>query len=257
MRQPKLKDVYESPAPDKQPFVMNADYDWPEHCCFYNEKGHAVPYPETLQSYVMPLIKSAGLGEDGLSFEREYIVTSKKRSLAYRCAYNFLLFLGDMPMMHFYNGLSFGAHYRITDDNDFPVFHASILYSDGPYGEIEFNVEYRQARVLHHRYGFRAFDTNRFVYDLDYDVINAIAEIFTVLETRKVNYQPSSVFFDIDSYMQIPRFMRPRGSFQIPLFPGSNGLASRKVHHLLNKMNWLCADYEYNKYKKIKSDKTR
>lgn len=249
MKKPKQKDLYESPATDKQLFVMKADYDWPERCCFHNARGHAIPYPETLQSYIMPLIKSAGLGDDGLHFEREYIVTSKKRSFVYRGFMNFLRVLGDMPAMHYYNGLSFGAHYRVTDDNDFPVFHASVIYSDGPYGDIEFNVEYYQARVLKHRYAWRCSDDNRFVYDLDYDVINAIAEIFLVLETRKVNYKPSSVFFDMDNYLAIPRFMRPRGAFQIPLFPGSNGIASRKVRRLVNEMAIMCELYDREKIK--------
>jgi len=249
--------VYESPAKYDRAFnvcVRDDGFDYPEHCGNWNEAGHIIPYPETLQTYVFPLIKSAGLGEDGLSFEREYIVTSKKRSLLYRGAYNCLMFLGDMPMRSWGgNGLSFGAHYRIKDDNDFPVFHAKILYNDGAYGEIEFEAEYYQSVLLKYRYAWRCWSDEKFVYDLDYDAMDATHNIFTALESAKTRYRPSSVFFDIDSYMQIPRFMRPRGSFQIPLFPGSNGLASRKVRHVLNKIGWLCSEYEYNKYKRNKT----
>ncbi|MBR6838835.1 MAG: hypothetical protein IKM94_04695 [Alphaproteobacteria bacterium] len=255
------KGVYESPFKYDRDFKVRVrcdGLDLPEYCGNWNEAGHIIPYPETLQTYIFPLIKSAGLGEDGLQFEREYIVSSKRHGLLYRGVSNLLRALGDMPSRSWSgNGLSFGAHYRIKDAKDYEIFHAKMLYDDGPYGEIEFEVEYYDSIALKYRYGWRCWDDEKFVYDLDYAAMDATTDIFGVLENAKTRYRPSSVFFDIDSYMQIPRFMRPRGSFQIPLFPGSNGLASRKVRHVLNKMNWLCAEYEYNKYKKIKPDKTR
>lgn len=243
--------VYESPLKYDRKFnicVRKDGFDYPEHCGNWNEAGHIIPYPETLQTYVFPLIKSAGLGEDGLSFEREYIVSSKKRGLLYRGAYNFLMFLGDMPIRSWAgNGLSFGAHYRVKDDKDFDLFHAKVIYSDGAYGEIEFEAEYYQSTILKYRYAWRCWSDGKFVYDLDYGAMDATTDIFYALESAKSRYRPSSSFFDVGSYMQIPRFMRPRGSFQIPLFPGTNHLASRKVRHVLNKMCSLCADYESKK----------
>lgn len=245
--------VYESPFKYKRDFNIRTyddASDYPEYCGNWNEAGHVIPYPETLQTYIFPLIKSAGMGKDGLQFEREYIVTSKKRGLLYRGAYNLLMFLGDMPMRSWSgNGLSFGAHYRIKDNKGFEIFHAKMIYDDRAYGDINFEVEYYQSIALKYRYAWRCWEDEKFVYDLDYDAMNAVTDIFWVLENIKTDYRPSSVFFDIDSYMQIPRFMRPRGSFQIPLFPGSNGLASRRVRRVLNKISYLCVQYECKKTK--------
>jgi len=245
--------VYEAPFEDNRKFsilVRHDGMDVPEHCGNRNTAGHIIPYPETLQTYIFPLIKSAGLGEDGLSFERDYIVTSKKRGLLYRGAYNFLMFLGDMPSRSWSdNGLSFGAHYRIKNDKGLEVFHAKMLYDDGAYGDINIEVEYYQSVALKYRYAWRCWEDGTFVYDMDYAAMDATTDIFYALESAKTRYNPSSVFFDVASYMQIPRFMRPRGAFQIPLFPGSNGIASRRVRRVLNKMCYLCAKYEYNKTK--------
>lgn len=253
VNRPKKKEVYESPAKYDRQFTVHVrerdGFDYPEHCGNWNEANHIIPYPETLQTYIFPLIKSAGLGEDGLSFEREYIVTSKKRGLLYRGAYNLLMALGDMPMRSWAgNGLSFGAHYHIKDDRGFNIFQAKVLYNDGAYGEIEFEAEYYQSVALKYRYAWRCWRDKTFVYDLDYDAMTAVTDIFGVLENAKTRYRPSQNFFDVDGYMQIPRFLRPRGSFQIPLFPGVSGVASRKVHRLLNQMNYLCAEYDFKKY---------
>lgn len=247
MKKPKIKEIYESPAENKGPFVMKQNYDWPEHCCFYNKAGHAVPYPETLQSYILPLIKSAGLGEDGLDFEREYIVTSKKHGLIYRGFVDLLQILADLPIKHFDNCLSFGVHYRIKNKQGCEIFHAYVLYDDGAYGEIEFNVVYHQYRVLKYRYAWRCWEDNSFVYDLDYDVMDAISEVFTVLETAKTRYRPSQVFFDVQNYMRIPKFLRPRGGFRIPLTSGTNGIASRKVWWLVHNISAMCTEYEWKK----------
>jgi len=250
------KGVYEAPFKYDRDFKTMIRYDGcdvPEHCGNWNTAGHIIPYSETLQTYIKPLIRSAGLGEDGLQFEREYIVSSKRRGLLYRGVYNFLMFLGDMPSRSWSgNGLSFGAHYRVKDAKEFEIFHAEMLYDDGAYGEIEFKVEYYGSTALKYRYGWRCWDDKKFVYDLDYDAMEATTDIFGLLESAKTRYRPSSNFFDVVSYMQIPRFMRPRGSFQIPLFPGVNSVASRKVRRVLNKMNWLTASYEWKKFQNTK-----
>ena len=243
--------VYESGLRDNDKFnvcVRDDGFDYPEHCGRWNKAGHIIPYPEALQIYIFPLIKSAGLGEDGLSFEREYYVASKKRGFLYRCAYNCLMFLGDMPLRSWSdNGLSFGAHYRIKDSDGFQIFHAEMLYSDGVFGDIKFEVEYFQSIALRYRYAWRCSNDGKFVYDLDYDALDATTDIFGALESAKTRYRASNAFFDVGAYMQIPRFMRPRGSFQIPLYPGSCGFVSRKVRRVLNKMNYLCAGYECSK----------
>jgi len=243
--------VYESPLLDKDKFnvrVRDDGFDYPEHCGRWNEAGHVIPYPETLQTYIFPLIKSAGLEEDGLSFEREYFVSNKKHGPVYRGVRNLFMVFADMPM-HSYavNALSFGAHYRIKDSKGFELFRADMLYDDGVYGEVKFKAEYYQSIALKYRYAWRCWEDGKFVYNLDYDAMDATTDIFGVLEAAKTRYRPSSVFFDVNSYMQIPRFMRPRGAIQLPLFPGTNGFASRKLRHVLNKMNSLCTKYEWEK----------
>ena len=248
---PKSKYVYRAPFDEndkgfKVHVYPENGFDYPEHCGHYNKARHIIPYPEALTTYIFPLVQSAGLGKDGLSFEREYIVSSKKHGLLYRGFYNALMLLGDMPTRSWScNYLSFGAHYRIKDSNGREIFHAKMIYNE----EIEFEVTYYFSTALKYRYRWRCWEDNSFVYDLDYDAMDAVTDIFNVLECAKTYYHPSSSYFDVVSYMQHPREFRPRGSFLIPLSPGSNGVASRNVRRVLNRMNYLCMAYEIDNQK--------
>lgn len=246
MKKPNKQEMFETVAKYDSDFKVITRHDGediPEHCGFRNTAEHLIPYPETLQTYVFPLIKSAGLGEDGLYFEREYIVTSKKRGFLYRGLHNTLMLLGDMPLRSWSdNKLSFGAHYKIKNADGCNIFHAYMEYDEGQYGDIKFEVYYQGSPVLLFDYYIYRH------YSLDYNAMDATLNIFTALESAKTRYRPSQRFFDIGSYMQIPKSLRPRGSFRIPLFPGTSNVASRKVRHILNKMCCLCAEYEYNKY---------
>ena len=118
-----------------------------------------------------------------------------------------------------------------------------MLYNEGPYAEIQFYVQYYDMYVLKYDY------FNHEHYTLDYDALEATYDIFNLLERCGNRYKAFNGFFDVQSYMSIPRFLRPNGAIQLPSFPGIDYQAKHKAHKIMNQIGWLTVCYE----EKIKS----